>query len=40
MMAEEDGGSLPAFLSTHPATEARIAEIERMIPEAMAYGGR
>ncbi len=40
MMAEEDGGSLPAFLSTHPATEDRIAEIERMIPEAMAYGGR
>jgi len=39
MMAQEGGDSMPAFLSTHPATEDRIAEIEGMIPEAMEYGG-
>ncbi len=28
---------VPAFLSTHPAPETRIKEIERRIPEARAY---
>jgi predicted Zn-dependent protease len=39
-MMAQDKDSPPAFLSTHPATEDRIAEIEAMIPEAMDYGGR
>ena len=31
------GQAPPEFLSTHPAPEHRIAELEAMIPEAMKY---
>ncbi len=36
-MNEQSKGRMPEFLSTHPAPTSRIAEIERRIPEAMAY---
>jgi len=37
MKAEKIGSAPPAFLSTHPTDDARIAEIERLLPEAMRY---
>ena len=37
MKAEKKGSAPPAFLSTHPTDDARIAEIERLLPEAMRY---
>lgn len=38
-MAQASSGSQkpPAFLSTHPSDEARIAQIQRALPEAMKY---
>ncbi len=36
-MNEKGGGRPPEFLSTHPAPETRIKEIEAHIPEAMKY---
>lgn len=34
------GGQPPAFLSTHPAPQQRIEQLQAMLPEAMAlYGG-
>ena len=36
-MARMGGGRAPEFLSTHPAPERRIKEIEKEIPEAMKY---
>lgn len=36
-MSEKGGSRPPAFLSTHPAPETRIKEIEAHIPEAMKY---
>ncbi len=36
-MNEEGGSRPPEFLSTHPAPETRVREIEAFIPEAMKY---
>jgi predicted Zn-dependent protease len=36
-MNEKGGSRPPEFLSTHPATETRIKDIEAEIPEAMKY---
>ncbi|MEW5895196.1 MAG: M48 family metallopeptidase [Candidatus Omnitrophota bacterium] len=36
-MNEQSKSRIPAFLSTHPAPQARIAEIRARIPEAMKY---
>lgn len=35
--ASKDKARLPEFLSTHPADESRIREIERHLPEALRY---
>lgn len=37
MAAKKEGASLPEFLSTHPADETRIRNIEKLLPEAMRY---
>lgn len=37
MAAQKGGQAPPEFLSTHPSDATRIAEIERLIPEAMTY---
>ncbi|MBL7033253.1 MAG: M48 family metallopeptidase [Candidatus Delongbacteria bacterium] len=40
-MAELKGeGAPPEFLSTHPADDTRITQLERLIPEAMEYYNR
>jgi predicted Zn-dependent protease len=36
-MNEKGGARPPEFLSTHPAPETRIKQIESLIPEAMRY---
>ena len=36
-MNEQGGSRPPEFLSTHPAPETRIKDIEAEIPEAMKY---
>lgn len=36
-MEKQGEAKVPEFLSTHPATENRISDIKRMIPEAMKY---
>jgi predicted Zn-dependent protease len=36
-MNEKSGSRPPEFLSTHPAPETRIREIEAFLPEAMKY---
>jgi predicted Zn-dependent protease len=36
-MNEKGGSRPPEFLSTHPAPETRIKDIESYIPEAMKY---
>ncbi len=36
-MAAQEKGSVPQFLSTHPADQARIDAIREHIPEAMRY---
>jgi len=36
-MAKAGGKKPPAFLSTHPTDEKRIAQIKEWIPEALAY---
>jgi predicted Zn-dependent protease len=36
-MASKQGASLPEFLSTHPADETRIRNLEKLLPEAMQY---
>jgi len=36
-MSKQEGSRPPEFLSTHPATESRIASIRQEIPEAMRY---
>jgi predicted Zn-dependent protease len=36
-MAKAGGGSSPEFLSTHPAPETRIRELQALAPKMMAY---
>jgi predicted Zn-dependent protease len=36
-MNKAPGSRPPELLSTHPAPETRIADIQTLIPEAMAY---
>jgi predicted Zn-dependent protease len=36
-MMQQGGARPPEFLSTHPATEGRIAQIKEFIPEALPY---
>lgn len=37
MAAQNNGAGTPAFLSTHPTDEARIANLKKVIPEAKTY---
>ena len=37
MASAKKGASVPEFLSTHPADNKRIADIEKLLPEAMGY---
>ncbi len=40
MAAGSEGGSMPEFLSTHPASASRIQNIRNHLPEAMMYYNR
>jgi predicted Zn-dependent protease len=37
MAKSKDGKSMPEFLSTHPAEETRIRQIQERLPEALGY---
>ena len=37
MASKSGGASTPEFLSTHPSDQTRIADIQRIIPEALKY---
>jgi predicted Zn-dependent protease len=36
-MAQQGGAGVPEFLSTHPADQTRIRQIQENLPEAMGY---
>jgi predicted Zn-dependent protease len=36
-MAAQNQGAPPEFLSTHPSDATRIANIQKLVPEAMKY---
>jgi predicted Zn-dependent protease len=36
-MGSAGGGKPPEFASTHPSDETRIAELQKMMPQAMEY---
>jgi predicted Zn-dependent protease len=36
-MSQQNKASIPEFLSTHPSNDARIANIEKLLPEAMSF---
>ena len=40
MAADSEGGKVPEFLSTHPASASRIQNIRNHLPEAMMYYNR
>jgi predicted Zn-dependent protease len=37
MAAQKGGSSPPEFLSTHPSDETRIADLQKLVPDAMKY---
>ena len=37
MAAKSSGQAPPEFLSTHPSDATRIADLRRLMPEAMKY---
>jgi predicted Zn-dependent protease len=37
MSAQKGGAAPPEFLSTHPSDANRVANLKRLVPEAMKY---
>jgi predicted Zn-dependent protease len=36
-MAQSGGGAPPEFMSTHPSHDTRIADLKKLMPEALKY---